>query len=260
VGPLIVITLLVGAAAYGFSWWARRTASQAQALAATPEVPVKQLAEEVASVAQELGPGSYRQGVKLRGRVVCDAPLTSELSHTACVSYRFSVTREFEEVLWEKDSEGHSVQKVSRRSELVASNEVSVPFWLDDGTSRIEVQADQAHIERMKTHASFQPVGLVQGVGSFLLTLSHPGGTLGYRYEEFCLPVGTEVTVVAEANDEGGHLALRRPESSDAPFLVTTKSFQDLARSHRTKVALLRGVSFGLTALAVVIFLLGVIR
>lgn len=259
-GPLIVITLLVAAAAYGFSWWARRVAARAQALAATPSVPLKQLAEEVASVAQELGPGSYRQEVKTRGKVLCDAPLTSELSHTPCVSYQFSVTREFEEVLWEKDAEGHTVQRVSRRSEVVASNEVSVPFWLDDGSSRIEVQPDQARIERVKTHASFQPVGVVQGVGSFLLTLSHPGGTLGYRYEEYCLPVDTEVTVVAEANDVGGHLALRRPESAASPFLVTTKSFQDLARSQRNTVALLRGISFGLTALAVLIFLVGVIR
>ena len=263
-GAFFVISLLFAVGAYGVSWWARRQADQARAMESTLQVPLSQLAEDAASVAKELGAGSFRQSVRLRGKIVCESPLVAEMSHTLCVSYRFSVTREYEEVSWEKDAEGSSVQKTQRRSEVVASNEVSIPFWLEDGTGKIQVHPDHAKIDRIKSHASFQPAtvpGARFEVGSFVLNLrSHPGGTLGYRYEEYCLPLDQEVTVVAEAGDEGGQLALRRPEGKDAPFLVTTKSFQDLARSNRTMQMVLQGVSIGLAAVAVLIFLLGVVR
>jgi hypothetical protein len=262
VGTFFIISLLVGAGAWAASWWSGRLEMRGRAVDRAAVIPLAQLAEDAASVAEELGPGSFRQEVKIRGKIVCDAPLTSELSHTACVSYRFSVTREFEEVLWERDSQGNDVQRVRRGTETVASNEVSVPFWLDDGTSRILVDPDRAKVERTKTLDQFQPVSMQIGrVGSLDLNLSHhPGGTLGYRYEEHALAVGQEVTVVAEAGDEGGQLALRKPESKDEPFLVTTKGFQELSRSNRTLAAVFKGVSWGMAAVAVLIFLLGVIR
>jgi len=264
VGFLFVVSLLFVAGSVAASWFAKRQARRAQAVARAAAVPLSQLSEDAASVAKELGAGSFREEVKIRGRVSCDSPLIAELSHTPCVSYRFSVTREFEEVLWEKDAQGHSVQRMQRRSEVVASNEASVPFWLDDGTGRILVHPEHAQIERVKSHASFQQAttpGIGMNVGSFVLNLgAHPGGTLGYRYEEHCLPLDQEVTVVAEAGDDNGQLALRRPEDHEAPFLVSLKSFSELARGNQLSVAILRGVSFGLAAVAVLIFLVGVIR
>lgn len=263
-GSFLIISLLFVAGSLGASWFARRQANKAQAVARAAAVPLAQLAEDAESVAKELGAGSFREEVKIRGKVVCDSPLIAELSHTPCVSYKFSVTREFEEVLWEKDAQGHNVQRTQRKSEIVASNEASVAFWLDDGTGRILVHPEHAKIERVKTHASFQQAttpGIGLNVGSFVLNLgAHPGGTLGYRYEEHCLPLDQEVTVVAEAGDEGGQLALRRPEDKEAPFLVSLKSFAELARSNQLVVSLLRGVSIGLAAVAVLIFLLGVVR
>lgn len=263
-GSLVVITILFAVASFGAAWGAKKLASRGQALATAAEVPVSQLAEDAAAVAQELGAGSFRQAVKLRGRVSCDAPLVSELSHTLCASYKFSVTREFEEALWETDAQGNSVQRMVRKSEVVASNDVSAAFWLDDGTSKIVVQPDDAQIERTKTHSNFHPVGTAGPqfrVGSFVLNLpAHPGGTLGYRYEEWCLPLGTEVTVVGEAGDRGGQLAVRRPEAKESPFVVSPRSFQELARTNQTLVTLLRGASVGLALVAVLIFVVGVIR
>lgn len=263
-GPLIIATLVFLAGSYAVRWWARRQETKGHAIALAAQIPVAQLASEAASVAQELGAGSFRQEVKIRGKISCDAPLTAELSHILCVSYRFSVTREYEEVLWEKDAHGNTVQRVHRKSEVVASQEASVPFWLDDGSSRILVHPDHAKIDRMPSHSSFQQAVTSRpslGVGSFVLNLgTQPGGTLGYRYEEHCLPLDQEVTVVAEAGDAGGQLALRKPETEGAPFLVTPKTFSELAKGNQTLVAILNGTSIGLAAVAVLIFLVGVIR
>jgi len=264
VGPLIVISLLFALGSYGIIRWARHQETKGQAVDQAAPVPLAELAQDAASVAAEMGAGSFRQTVKIRGRLGCEAPLIAELSHTPCVSYRFSVTREYEEVLWEKDSEGRSYERRQRRSEVVASNQASTGFWIDDGTARMPVHPDQAEIERIKSHESFQPVTAPTasfGVGSFVLSLTaHPGGTLGYRYEEECLPVGHEVTIVAEAGDTAGVLALRKPEAAGAPFLVTPKDFGELARSHRRTTAVLKGLAMGMAAVAVLIFLLGVVR
>jgi hypothetical protein len=188
----------------------------------------------------------------------------AELSRIPCVSYSFSVTREYEEVLWERDSKGNDSRRLRRRSEVVAANEATTCFWLDDGTARILVQPEHARIDRIKTHSSFQPIlgfGTASAVGSFRLNIdAHPGGTLGYRYEESSLPLDQEVTVVAEVGDVGGQLALRRPEARGAPFVVTTQSVRDLVRKGRVTVAVLNGVSIGLAAVAALIFLLGVVR
>jgi len=263
-GPLILISLLFLAGSYGLSWWAKKMALRGQAVARATTVPLSQLIEDAASVAQELGAGSFRQEVKIRGKIICDTPLTAELSRTPCVSYRFSVTREYEESIWEKDSQGHSSQRVIRKSEVVASNEASVPFLLDDGTARILVHPEHAKIEQIQTHSSFQPAvakGMGLGLGTFVLNLAiNPGSTLGYRYEEHCLPLDQEVTVVAEAGDEGGQLALRKPETKDAPYLVSLKTFAELAQGNKTLVAVLNGTSIGLAAVAALIFLFGVVR
>lgn len=263
-GIFIVLTLLTFAGAFGVSRWARYQEEKGRAVSLAAQIPLNQLSQDAASVAQEMGAGSYRQRVKIRGKIVCDAPLTAELSRTPCVSYRFSVTREYEEVLWEKDAQGNSLQRTHRKSEVVATHEASVPFWLDDGTGRILVHPEHAKIDRIPSHSSFQPTvakGIGLGIGAFVVNLPvNPGSTLGYRYEEHCLPVDHEVTVVAEAGDEGGELALRNPEAKDSPFLVTPKTFTELARGNRTLVAILKGTSYGLTAVAVLIFLLGVIR
>jgi hypothetical protein len=264
VGPVVLISLVILAASFGVSWLARRQAVQFRAVSSASVIPLAQLTEDAAAVAKEMGSGSFREMVKIRGRIICESPLVAELSHLPCVSYRFSVTREYEQVLWEKDARGNSVQQLRRQSEVVAFNEATTAFSLDDGTARILVQPDGAKIDRVKSHSSFQPVqasGTAFGVGSFVLNIgASPGGTLGYRYEEFCLPLDQEVTVVAEAGDEGGKLVLRCPETKGVPFLVSTRSAHDLVRKGQTTAAVLNGVSIGLAAVAVLIFLLGVVR
>jgi len=263
VGSTLLISSLFLVGALGVSWWARKQAVQAQVQATAAEVPVSQLIEDTGSIAQELGPGSFRMMVRIRGKIVCSTPLLAELSQTPCVSYGFTVTRESEEVLWGVDHEGHQVQRVQRRSEVVTSNEASTSFELDDGTGRILVYPDHAKVERIKTYAGFQPSapGVGLNVGSFVLNLAaRPGGTIGYRFEEHALPVGQEVTVVAEAGDSGGQLALRGPEAGGTPLVLSLQSFADLTQKNQWTVSVLRGLSIGLAAVAVLIFLLGVVR
>ena len=50
--------------------------------------------------------------------------------------------------------------------------------------------------------------------------------TIGYKREEWIIPVGQQLFVQGEVTDEDGHLRLRKPEKG--PFRVSTRSEQEL--------------------------------
>lgn len=50
--------------------------------------------------------------------------------------------------------------------------------------------------------------------------------TLGYRYQEWVLPLGQPVSVVGMASDQGGVLRLQKPQSRGQKFIISL-SFED---------------------------------
>jgi hypothetical protein len=259
-----VFLFLLSVALFGgsFGLWAlsRRQSIKAMAAGQTPEYPVSQLVEEAAAVAAQLGAGAFRQPVKVHGTIECDSPLSAELTQTPCVAYNFSVTREYEEVSWSADDKGNQTSNRQRKSEVVSSNTRSVPFWLQTPAGRIRVIPDKAKLDLVPSHSSFE-LAHSQRFGRFHLELPRQGDeTLGYRYEESCLAVDREVSVFAEATDVGGSLELRRPESNQALFVISPRSFQELAQGVRTSAYVLFGSSIGVAVLAAVVLLLGVLR
>ena len=247
------------AASFGLWWLSRRQSLKAMSAGATPEFPVQQLKEDAAAVAAQLGAGSFRQPVKVHGQIRCDQPLLAELTQTPCVAYQFSVTREFEEITWTTDAKGNRTSNRVRKSEVVGGSERRRTFWLEDATGRILVAPEKAKVDLVKTHSSFE-MAHNPAFAQFHLTLPRGGDTLGYRYEESCLGLDQEVSVFAEASDAGGTVELRKPESKDAMFVVSPRSFQELSQGIKTSAFVLFGSSIGVAVLAAGILLLGVIR
>lgn len=258
---LFLLCLGLFGSSFLFYWLGKAQARKAQTLKLTAASTVSQLTEICASVAQELGPGSFRQTVKIRGKASSPGPLVSEITHTPCLGYTAKVIREFEVLVWEKDSEGREMQRRQRQSEVLASNQRSITFFLDDGTGIVEVHPEGAQIDTRKTRSDFQPAHSTLSIGSFQIDFSSmPGGTLGYRYEEEILPLDEELSLVAEASDLGGKLVLRKPEDKDNLFLISPRSFEDLASGSKSLQSLFYAVSIGIAILGAGTLLLGVIR
>ncbi|XP_034227698.1 E3 ubiquitin-protein ligase SP1-like [Prunus dulcis] len=130
-------------------------------------------------------------------------------------------------------------------SDLMLSTCKEVPWYLDDGTGRVNV------------------VG-AQGASGFNLPASHgvfeqsrrclkcettdyrPGlKVLGVKRTEWVLPVGTSLSVVGEAvKDAVG--TIRIPKPHDGPFYVSPKSIDELIASRRNCGRFLKYASFGL--------------
>lgn len=230
---LVIFGLVLIAGAVGLFFAGRHNAERVFQIKRTQTSKIKNLAELAASVAKEIGPGGFHETAEVKGEVVCDQPLRSELAQAECAYYSFKVTREYEEKYWEKDSEGRQVQKTRRGSEIVASNERMAPFFVADDTGRIKVPSlEGASLDTVKSHSSFQPAGSNLRVGSFVLNLAGVGSnTLGYRYEESIIPLHKQIYILGEAVDTGGELAIQRPDNKKDMFIISLHSEEELIKS-----------------------------
>ncbi len=183
-------------------------------------------------------PGSFIQRAEVKGECEAESPLKAEFTGSPCVAYSISLVREYEETRWETDSEGRRVQRTSRGSESLASNERRMPFYLRDGTGRIKVAPDGADLVMEQSLSEFTASfpGDRFSAGSFVFDLASAalgGGrrTLGYRYTENIIPVGRDLYVLGEAYDSGSGLAMRRSSTKGEKYIISVKSEEELAAS-----------------------------
>lgn len=187
-------------------------------------------------IAQEIGPGNWREYVKVRGKVKCDEPLTSPLAEKNCVYYSMSVSREYEETVTNTDEDGNTTRETERNSETLSSDDQSIPFTLRDSTGAIAIDPSDADIETVSVLDEFRPQAAPGGMlsfGRFSLTLgeeqlSGNRRTLGYRYSEDILPLDRDLFVLAMASDGEGSLRLQKPTEHDRKFLLSLKSEDEL--------------------------------
>jgi hypothetical protein len=209
---------------------------RAYLIQSTETSTAKALKEEAASVAAEIGKGSFNQITEVKGECICDQPLTSELAQRPCVYYTMKVTREYEEEYWDTDSNGHRVRRTRRSSENVASNTNGTPFYIQDATGKIRVDPTGASPVAEKVLSRFEPRESVESgrfrLGSFLMNtvMSSMSGrrTLGYRYEEEIIPVGRILYVLGEAVDRNGEVTVMKPADKKTQFIVSVKSEEEL--------------------------------
>ena len=215
---------------------------------------VGELREMAAAVAQELGPGSYNEVVEVRGQFSCESPLTAELSQQPCVHYRYTVTQEYEELRVKTDDEGNQTQERHRSSETMATMKRQCPFMVQDQTGAIDVLPDGADITEEQSLSRYEPETnlMAQGgaaiqFGGFSMQMgSHMMGgmggqmggqrrVLGYRLNEWILPLGRHGFVIGEATDAEGRLVMRKPSQKGYKFIVASGSKEALVQATEKK-------------------------
>jgi len=214
------------------------------------------------SMVEGVGAGTLFYFTEVKGKVASAAPLASELAGMACVHYVMQVNREFEETYFEKNERGEQIQKTRTEVETVASNRRSIAFSVDDGTGHIRVEPDGASIIAEKVLSRFEPSANQAGgtlkVGNFSLSLPQnlregDRRTLGYRFEESAIPVGKEVYVIGEVNEQNGELVLRRPREKGR-FIISTQSEEELVRREASAIKW-----FGISAIVLALIGIGLI-
>ena len=225
------------------------------------------LAVEASDVAKEIGVGSFTKVAELKGTVECSSPLKSEMSDTQCVWYRSTVEREYEETYTERSSDGSSHTGTRRGSETVSSNERKTPFMVRDETGALEVDPEGAPIDGVRVLSKFEQGdrGPAISIGGFRLSLGAIGSgrrTLGYKLEEWALPIGTRVYVLGEARDDGGRLRVCKPATKGGRFIISVKSEEQLlksAKSGSNTMAIISAVCLAGAVVTLVLILVGVL-
>lgn len=221
-----IVCLVLAAAAGGYAWWQHRRHGELAAVEVSTCGDMRQLAD---AVSVSGGAGGFRQRCELTGTAqpayvgTVEAPQTKRES----VWYRTKVTHEYWDYEWEERN-GRRVRERRRRSDVIKDETSDIPFALDDGTGQAVIHPEQADI-----HAPHEVLDELEEDRSNPSLLEQLGQsfrgndeTIGYRREEWILPVGTPLFVQGEVTDEDGHLRLRKPENGT--FRVSTRSEAEL--------------------------------
>lgn len=231
----IIIGAVLAAVAVGLLFGSRSQGEKALQLKSSKAGRVQDIVQLQKDIAGDLGAGSFRDTVEVRGKPQIDTPLRAELSGSPCLYYSVSITREYEETYTERDSEGKSQTKTRRGSDTISSNTRSVPFLVNDGTGTIEIRPEGADVELVKTVDTFEQgdPGNKISFKNFSFQVGLPVGgrrTLGYRYQEHILPVDQDVFVFGEVSDSNNVLRIGRPEKKGL-FIISHRLKDDIVRS-----------------------------
>lgn len=245
-----LILLVAGAAClYG----ATRAQREVHAMLAADTLSVPEL-EELRTISDELGArGGFRKVCEVVG-AAHPAPqglLRSELAGVECVWHSHRVQRRYKH--YDRDSEGRT--RVTTRTETVAEQTSAQGFALIRDGLTIGVD-----------HAGRRPDGVEQVAdrfsegerqetgGGWMGTLGTLVGgdrdvTLGYQHTEWALRAGTPMYVLGEVHDRIGPLVIAPPTDPKQPFVLSTRSEEELTASARSAQ---RWFAWGGLALAVV--------
>jgi len=254
--PFIIAGVVLVLAAVGLYIGSRSQKRKLSQIKGTETSTAADLVGLAASVAKEIGAGSFNQVTELKGTIECPSPLTSELSQTTCIYYSMTVTREYEETYWTKDDKGNQVQRMRRGTESVATNTRSVSFQVRDATGTTSVDPDGASFVDEKVLSEFRPGEGIGGIrfGSYSFNPASLRGlvggrrTVGYRFEEKAIPVGRPIYVLGEAVDSDGRLRVQKPSKKGTSFIVSLKTEEQLAKGAQSATT---GLLIGAAAAAV---------
>ena len=247
---LLIIPALVGAGAIGTGLARRHQAKKLDHLLEARSSSVAELLDLQATVAAQMGAGSFCERVKLSGEIVCDEPLIAPWSGEPCVAF-VDITTSLMEVHQERtttDSNGNSRTSISweRREETLESLERRCTFALRHGNQCMQIDPTAAELDLETVFSDLAPPTAPS---------THNTRPLGTRRNEAILRPCGMVFVVAECSDANGSLTLKAP-TGNGLFVVNRGSEEGFSRNIRRWRRIWMASTWTLVALAMLMLLL----
>lgn len=244
--------LLVAGGAYLSFVQKKKTEGHVTELKFMKSTSLAEMNETWKSLADEgLGDG-FRDMVETHGKAETDGELKTPYSDAPCAYFEATVTREFEKEERVKDKDGNTQTKRTRSSEVVSSRKSPSPLYIADGGVRVGVDMDGASLYLRDGEDRFEPFDSTKTYTFFGVRFTAPSGarTLGFRYKERIIPLGHPLYVVGEARVSGGGLRIGKPSEAGKPFIVSTKSEEEVIND-------IKGSAKGMFFLGVVLMVIG---
>lgn len=250
----------------GIIFWFVRGSSlkKLQQIVDTPTSTVKQLEDRLHHSKGQNASREFREKVEIKGKIVCEKPLVGELSQKECVYYNTKVTHEFEERYQDRDSNGNSVSKTRRRSEIMTKDTRHTSFYLEDETGKIRIEGEGADVDavevvnKLERHPQNNNLAmgkLVLDLASIVLNKGHR--TIGYRMEESIIPLDRRLYILGEVSGDT-ELVVKKPSTSGESFIITTKSEEELIRSQQSTAKWMAILAYIFIIAAITLLVLGI--
>ena len=275
-------SLLIGAAALGcvsglLAFLSRRAAGRAVLMSTTDTKSLGNVETLVQEIRADL-PGDdssgYAEYCELKGQFVCDEPVVGELSGESVAIVETKVLRVIETRRERKEEDGRVTVTWHKSNETLSENRREATFWLDDGSGRVRVLPKGAEMEMDKIVERFEPPSAVErssgsqmalSVGSFSLSVAgarhgNQRRTLGYRFEERVMHLGRDIYALGEVADTNDGIVLRKPETTDGPYVLSLKSEAELIQSKESSARWLKIGAIVALASALALAVMGLLK
>lgn len=251
-----IVALLAGA---GLLYAGSRSHARAAAVVGTATTGCGELAPLAAAVRTELGTDAFSRHVELVGkaRPAPSGALTGPLSNAPVVWWRTKVEHQYWDEEWRTDSEGKKHRERVKRTETVAEQSSDGPFVLSDATGSVTVDPRGVPLDRpLETFDDFRAADAPTGwLG---LSLRPRTDTIGYRYQEWAVPVDHDLYVLGEARAQGGDIVVGKPSGGkDLRVMISTRSEADIVASSKSGARWFTIAALVLGAVGVVLVVAG---
>ena len=202
----------------------------------------------------------YREFVELKGNIVSDTLVDAPFSNRKvayCNSKVMQVTEEREQY---RDNNGNLKTRVNKRENTISNEKSSQDISMKDSSADesvvLEINGTGCNLDIPRTFDRFESKNNL-GNYSFFKSFSlgrYGADTLGFRMTEETIDANQSLYVIGEAFKVGDKLHIGKPQDSKKPFIVTTKSEEDLVNSSNQQALFL--LIGGIVAIAIGAFML----
>lgn len=198
----------------------------------------------------ESGLSDYREFVELKGTVTDDTLTDAPFSNQK-VAYCEATLKQITEVKERyTDSQGRTQTRIRKVETPISDEKTSQDIFMKDASSEekvaLEINASGCNLDIPKTFDRFENKGNLRGYRYFNSWSFDRFGTetLGFSMEEKTIKPNQSLYVIGEAYRVGDTIHIGKPMDKKKPFIVTTKSEEELINSSNTSatMALVGGI------------------
>ena len=176
----------------------------------------------------------YREFVELKGQIVTDNLVETPFSNKEvayCESSLYQVVETKEEY---RNSNGGYSTRTTKTENTISNEKSSQTVYLKDDSSNeiveLEINGTGCNLDIPKTFDRFEPKSSLRNYRYFnSFSWNRYGAeTLGFRMVEKTINESQNLYVIGEAFRVGNTIHIGKPQDSKKPFVVTTKSEEDM--------------------------------
>ncbi len=183
----------------------------------------------------------YREFVELKGKIVSNTLYETPFSNRK-VAYCNSKLSQVVEIRQQyRDSNGNMQTRIDKKENVISNEKTCQDISIVDSSSTddvvLEINGVGCNLDIPKTFDRFEPKGRLGNYRYFdSFSWSRFGGeTLGFKMIEETIEANQNLYVIGEAFKVGNKIHIGKPLDSKKPFIVTTKSEEDLINSSNQK-------------------------